>query len=96
MCVSCTYMYMCVLCVCLCDLHVNMYVHVHVCTVSAVLMHYSCTCRRAQERIAKLQFELEVTKDKEVEAHSQLNKTIIQVRMCTYSTCDTDPCTCVH
>lgn len=45
---------------------------------------YSCvigssSARRAQERIAELQYELEVSRDREVVTHDQLSRLTVQV-----------------
>lgn len=46
--------------------------------------YYSCvigssSARRAQERIAELQYELEVSRDREVVTHDQLSRLTVQV-----------------
>ena len=40
---------------------------------------FSSSARRAQERIAELQYELEVSRDREVVAHDQLSRLTVQV-----------------
>ena len=43
------------------------------------LFLFSSSARRAQERIAELQYELEVSRDREVVAHDQLSRLTVQV-----------------
>ena len=50
----------------------------------ATTVLYSCvigsfSARRAQERIAELQYELEVSRDREVVTHDQLSRLTVQV-----------------
>ena len=40
---------------------------------------FSSSARRAQERVAELQYELEASRDREVAAHDQLSRLTVQV-----------------
>ena len=43
------------------------------------LLLFSSSARRAQERVAELQYELEASRDREVAAHDQLSRLTVQV-----------------
>lgn len=48
-------------------------------TVCDCFLLFSSSARRAQERIAELQYELEASRDREVAAHDQLSRLTVQV-----------------